>query len=84
MYTNFIKFALMPSKNKEFFTAYLLGSYSDAPVQQFPLHVNYVHKVFGKHIQPGAQYSALWMYTEANEDLGIKYSHHSLKMVTPA
>ncbi len=83
MYTNFIKFLLMPSKNPQFYTAYLLGFYAEAPVQQFPLHVNYVHKIFGKHIQPGAQYSALWMYTEANEDLGIKYSHHSLKMVQP-
>lgn len=81
MYSNFIKFALMPSKNPKFFTAYLLGTYADAPMLQFPLHVNYVHKVFGKHIQSGARFSALWLYTEANEE--NEYSQHSLKMVTP-
>lgn len=81
MYSNFIKFALMPSKNPKFFTAYLLGTYADAPVSQFPLPVNYVHKLVGKNVQPGAQFSALWLYTAPNDE--NPYSHHNLKMVTP-
>jgi hypothetical protein len=96
MYTNFITFLLLPSKNKLYYTARIYGNLSELhlpilidektgkelPVTSFPLHINYVVKVFGKRVKPGSKYSALWHHTIADRS-EHGYSENSLQAVTP-
>ena len=96
MYTNFITFLLLPSSNKNYYTARIYGNLKELelptrvdektgkelPVTSFPLHINYVNKVFGKRLKPGAKFSALWLHTTA-EDSEYGYSENSLQAVTP-
>jgi hypothetical protein len=97
MYTNFITFLLLPSsKNKLYYTARIYGNLKELelptricektgkelPVTSFPLHINYVVKVFGKRVKPGAKYSALWLHTTEDES-EYGYSENSLQAVTP-
>lgn len=97
MYTNFITFMLLPSsKNKLYYTARIYGNLKELElptricettgkellVTSFPLHINYVNKVFGKRVKPGSKYSALWLHTTA-EDSEYGYSENSLQAVDP-
>jgi len=97
MFTNFITFILLPSSNnKLYYTARVYGNLreldlptridektgKELPVTSFPLHINYVNKVFGKRVKPGSKYSALWLHTCA-DDSEYGYSENSLQAVTP-
>lgn len=96
MYTNFITFLLLPSKNSSYYTARVYGNLreldlptridektgKELPVTSFPLHINYVNKVFGKRVKPGSKYSALWLHT-TEDDSEYGYSENSLQAVTP-
>jgi hypothetical protein len=97
MFTNFITFLLLPSsKNKLYYTARIYGNLKELElptricpvtgkellVTSFPLHIHYVHKVFGKRVKPGSKHSALWLHTVAEES-EHGYSENSLQAVTP-
>jgi hypothetical protein len=96
MYTNFITFIIVPSKNPKFWTARIYGNLKELElptricevtgkellVTSFPLHVAYATAVFGKRLKQGTRFSALWLHTIAEES-EHGYSENSLQAVTP-
>lgn len=95
MFTNYINFVLLPSKNPEFMMAVLIGNLKDLdlptqlneetgkdmPITRFPLHVKYASACI-EDIRPGRKFAALWTYTTPKEN-GTEFGHSNLSSISP-